>query len=115
MISNSKPLWERVLKSGLLSLVLIMGALSICGDLYIRFHYAAVMPRAPQSETGRIYPVPAQYGGTVYVNQLEFKRREFVRYEMTYMFGGVLLLYACVGTRMKWWPVTLRAKSRNAQ
>ena len=103
MVTNSKLPWMRVLKSVLLGLVVIMGLLSISADLYIRFHYAAAMPRAPQPETGRIFPVPAQYGGTVYVTQAELKRREFVRYDLTYIFGGTLILYACAGTVLGWW------------
>jgi hypothetical protein len=110
MVSSSNLRW---LKSVLLGLLVITGLLSIGADLYVRFHYAAAMPRTPQPETGRIYPVPAQYGGTVYVTQAELKRREFVRYDMTYIFGGTLVLYACVGSALGWWPVSLRAKNRN--
>jgi hypothetical protein len=111
MVTNSKLPRMRVLKSALLGLVVIMGSVSIGADLYIRFHYAAAMPRASQPETGRIFPVPAQYGGTVYVTQAELKRREFVRYDLTYLFGGTLILYACAGTVLGWWPLSLKDKS----
>lgn len=112
MISSSRVPWSRVLKPVLLGLVVITGLLSICADHYIRFHYASAMPRVPRPEAGRIYPVPAQYGGTVYVTQAELKRREFVRYDLAYIFGGSLIVYACVGITLGWWPANLKAKSR---
>jgi hypothetical protein len=110
MVSSSKLSWPRVLKSVLLGLVVITGSLSISADLYISFHYAAAMPRTAQPETGRVYPVPAQYGGTVYVTQGELKRREFVRYDLTYIFGSSVVLYACFGTTLGWWPFSLKSQ-----
>jgi hypothetical protein len=108
VVLNSKVAWTRILKFVLVGLVLVTGLVSIGADIYVRFHYAEVMPRVPQPETGRVYPVPAQGGGTVYVTEGEFKRREFVRYKLTYIFGGVLFLYGCVGTVLGWWNVGLK-------
>jgi hypothetical protein len=103
---------NKALKVVLLSLVAVSGFLSICGDSYVRFHYAAVMPRVPQPETGRIYPVPAQYGGTIYLNQEELRLRDFVRYELTYIFVGSMILCFGIGTSLGWWSVVPRPDVR---
>jgi hypothetical protein len=81
------------LKVALLSFVVITGSLSLCGDLYIRFHYAAAMPRSPQLETGRIYPLAAQYGGTIYVNKVELGRHNFQERIDIYVWCGFDLIF----------------------
>lgn len=85
------------------AIVLILCFFTFFSNLYIRFHYAASMPRSPEPESGRIYPVPAQYGGTVYVSYSEFKRREFVEDNLTWAAILSLTLYGGLGTSLGWW------------
>lgn len=65
-------------------------------ELYITVHYAEVMPRSPEPQTGRTYPMNAQYGGTIYVSRAELDRRDFVRYKLDPISGVVTML--CFGT-----------------
>jgi hypothetical protein len=71
---------SKALRTAVLALCLATISFTGLSALYIRFHYAEVMPRSPQPETGRIYPMPAQYGGTVYVSRAELDRSDFVKY-----------------------------------
>jgi hypothetical protein len=86
-------------------LVITTAFLAVSANLYIRFHYAAVMPRSPQVETGRVYAIPAQYGGTVYVNRMELDRRNFVADKVLPIFGASMVLYFGIGTSLGWWEV----------
>jgi hypothetical protein len=61
------------------------------------------MPRSAQPETGRVFAVPAQYGGTVYVNKRELELRSFVQIDGTAIFGMAMLLYFALGTTLGWW------------
>jgi hypothetical protein len=63
------------------------------------------MPRAPQPQTGRIYAIPAQYGGTIYVNRAELDRRNFVATYFFPAFGVVMVLYFSIGTSLGWWEI----------
>ena len=86
-------------------LICLLGGTSLftlAASIYIPFHYAAVMPRSPQPETGRIYPIKAQYGVVVYVNKKELDRRDFVRYYLTSVCGVGGLLFFFLGTRLGW-------------
>ena len=86
--------------------IVFMAAICISGfsELYIRFHYAAVMPRSPQPGIGRVYPMPAQYGGTIYVNKAELDRRDFVRYDLDPISMVIAILCFSVGAWLGWWP-----------
>jgi hypothetical protein len=95
----------RALKHLLLSLVIILGSFTFFGNMYIRFHYASVMPRIPQPDSGRVYPIPAQYGGTIYVNQAELDRRNFLSNQMTSAFAVVMVFTIGLGMYLEWWPV----------
>jgi hypothetical protein len=103
MVDVQRLRQSKALRRAFLILVVSTGFLAVSANLYIRFHYAAVMPRSPQSETGRIYAVPAQYGGTVYVSRAELDRRNFVEDDLIPIFGVVMVLYFCVGTGLGWW------------
>jgi len=81
-------------------------------ELYIRFHYAAVMPRAPQPETGRIYPIPAQYGGIIYVNECDLKRRDFVDNTMGSATGVIVVLLIVAGISFGWFKEDEEARKR---
>jgi len=83
-----------------------MGFVTISANLYVRFHYAASMPRSPQPESGRVYPIPAQYGGTVYINKVELDRRSFVEDVLTSIFGISMALYFCMGMSIGWWKAS---------
>jgi hypothetical protein len=105
-IQNLKQ--SKALKRGFAILAISTGFIALAANLYIPFYYAAVMPRSPQPETGRIYAIPAQYGGAVYVNRVELDRRDFVSTYFFPVFGVVMVLYFSVGTRLGWWQ--LRSK-----
>jgi hypothetical protein len=111
------PMGQFLARSRIAKLVLmgVVGAtclFTITSNVYIRFHYAAVMPRSPQPENGRIYPLPAQYGGVVYVNKQELDRRNFVRNDLgsACALSGILLFF--FGSRAGWFG---RTKKHNIE
>jgi hypothetical protein len=95
---------SNALKVVLLCLVIGLGAFTGSATFYIRFHYAEVMPRSPQTETGRVFPLPAQYGGTIYVNKTELERQQFIEYTLTNASILLAVLYVFLGVRLRWWP-----------
>jgi hypothetical protein len=99
---------SRIAKVALIGVVGGVGLFTVAANVYIRFHYAAVMPRSPQRESGKIYALPAQYGGVVYVNQQELDRRDFVRNDLgsASAVGGILLFL--LGTRAGWFERSKR-------
>jgi hypothetical protein len=103
MLDIDKLRKSKILRIGFQSLVLSTAFLTAATNLYIRFHYAAVMPRSPQPETGRIYAIPAQYGGTIYVNRAELDRRNLAADKLLPALGIVMVLYFSVGTSLGWW------------
>ena len=84
-------------------LILGLGFLTIFGNLYIRIYYAASMPRSPQPQAGRIFAIPALYGGTVYVNKRELDRRSFIENDLSPVYALTMILYVGMGMRMGWW------------
>jgi hypothetical protein len=108
MLETQNLKQNKTLRRGFAILAISTGFIALGANLYIRFHYTAVMPRSPQPQTGRIYAIPAQYGGTVYVNRVELDRRNFVSTYFFPVFGVVMVLYFSVGTSLEWWEV--RAK-----
>ncbi len=93
---------SKVVKIVLVGFVGGMSLLTLTSMLYISFHYAAVMPRSPQRETGRIYPIKAQYEVVVYVNEQELRVRNFVKYDMTTVSAVSGLLLFFLGSRLGW-------------
>ena len=98
------------LKVVLIMMTMVSGSAAVFGNLYIRFHYATVMPRSPEPETGRIYPIAALYGGVVYVSQKEIKYRDFAEHELVYVFGAVMILNFGLGNYLGWWPSVRRSE-----
>jgi hypothetical protein len=93
---------SKVVKTTLTGLVCGIVLFTLAASIYIPFHYAAVMPRSPQPESGRIYRITAQYGAVVYVNRQELGRCDFVKYDLTTASGvGVLALFF-LGSRLGW-------------
>jgi hypothetical protein len=45
-----------------------------------------------------VYAIPAQYGGTVYINRREYDIRSFIRDDLISIFGVLMLAY--VGTEV---------------
>ncbi len=86
----------------LIALVSGTGLFTAASFIYIRFHYAAVMPKSPQPQTGRIYPIKAQYEVVVYINKEELEWHDFVEYDLTSISGGGGLLLFLLGTRWGW-------------
>src|SRR5579862_739881 len=89
------PARSKVAKIVLIGFAGGISLFTLAASIYIPFHYAAVMPRSPQPETGRIYPIKAQYEVLVYVNQQELERRNFVKYDLTSLtaISGLLLFW----------------------
>ncbi len=93
---------SKVVKIVLVGFVGGMSLLTLTSMLYISFHYAAVMPRSPQRETGRIYPIKVQYEVVVYVNEQELRVRNFVKYDLTTVTAVSGLLLFLAGRRLGW-------------
>ena len=94
----------RIVKIVVMGLVCGTVLSSLVANTYIPFRYAAVMPRSPQSETGRIYPITAQYGAVVYINKQELDRFNFVRYDLAILSGIGMLVLFLLGTHLGWFP-----------
>jgi hypothetical protein len=73
------------------------------GLLYFCFYDAAYMPRSPQQEMGRIFPMHNKFAETVYVNQVEFERRNFVVDVLSPICALVMVFYVGLGMKMGWW------------
>ncbi len=99
------------------ALVMIVFASSIFApgfaELYVRFHYAEVMPRSAQPGTGRIYPLPAQYGGTIYVNKTELDRRDFLIHRLEPISAMIMMLCFGVAAWSGWWLNPAKPYSKN--
>ena len=87
----------------LTSLLLAISFFTVISALFIEFYYPAVMPRSPQPEIGRIYPMRFKGQGTVYVKKEELDRSDFVEYRLMPLYGVTALLYFGVATRLGWW------------
>ena len=97
----------------LTGLLLAVAFTTITASFYIEFRYPAVMPRSPQPENGRVYPMKFKGHGTVYVDKKELDRSDFVEYRLMPLFGVSMMLYFGIGTRLGWWsagPRNLLAK-----
>lgn len=93
---------NKLIKIAFVSIVLGTVFFGLAATIYIPIHYAAVMPRSPQPETGRIYRVTAQYGAVVYVNKQEFDRLEFVRYDLWIASAVGMLALFLIAMRLGW-------------
>jgi hypothetical protein len=89
-------------KIAFVSLVFGMGFFGLAASIYIPIHYAAVMPRSPQPETGRIYRVTAQYGAVVYVNKQEFEWLDFVKFDLWIASAIGMLALFLIGMGLDW-------------
>jgi hypothetical protein len=99
---------DRILKNVVMGLVFGTIIFSLAANTYIPFRYAAVMPRSPQPETGRIYRVTAQYGAVVYVSNKELNRFNFVKYDLAILSGIGMLGLFLLGTRLGWFKTQAR-------
>jgi len=103
-VFESAPLRSsKLLRAVVFTVCMAAVCIALFSDLYISFHYAAVMPRSPQPETGRVYAIPAQYGGTIYVSKTELDRRDFVRDVMAPISLVLVVLCFSVGAWLGWW------------
>jgi hypothetical protein len=59
---------------------------SILAFTYIHISYGTSMPRTPQPDAGRIYPLSVNHGTKVYVNRKELDRANFVVHKV-FLFG----------------------------
>lgn len=92
---------SRWLKAVVVTLFFGTVALGLIGMFYVRFHYQAVMPRSPQPETGRLYPVEAQ-NWVVYVDKQEREFASFVQDVLPVFAFASGLLYVFLGMRLGW-------------
>ncbi len=102
---------NRILKQFCAGLVCATGLLAFSANIYLRLHYAAVMPRSQQPETGRVFEIPAQGGGVIFVSEQELKTREFVRIDLMALFGGSMVLNFGLGSWLGWWPLTPKPRA----
>jgi hypothetical protein len=98
----------RIIKNLVMGLVFGIVIFSLAANTYIPFRYAAVMPRSPQPETGRIYRIATQYGAVVYVSKQELNRFNFVRYDLAILSGIGMLGLFLLGTRFGWFKTQAR-------
>jgi hypothetical protein len=75
---------------------------TVSAELYIRFHYAAVMPRFPEPQAGRIYRTMAAFGAAVYVNKCEIDKVNFVNYYLMGISGIFVLVLYYLKARLGW-------------
>jgi len=99
----ASPKHSNLAKTALMTFVFALGFLTLISGLYIQFHYATVMPRQPQVETGRVYRLCFKESGCVYVNKTELDRSDFVKYRLMPLFGLSMLLGFGIGVRLRWW------------
>jgi hypothetical protein len=93
---------RKITRRVVMSIVFGLGFLTLASNIYIRFHYASVMPRSPQPQSGRTYGIPAQYGGVVYVSKQELDRRDFVENDLVTVFGVGMILLVIVEAGLGW-------------
>jgi len=93
---------SRIFRVALMALVFGIGFFTLGANIYIPFHYTAVMPRSPQPEAGRVYQVTAQYGTVVYVNKQELARRDFAEHVLTPVAGLGMLVFVLLALRLGW-------------
>jgi hypothetical protein len=96
-----------ILKGDVVNVAVVAAAFAIilftvAAAIYIRFDYAAVMPRSPQPESGRVYPIKAQYGGVVYVNERELERYDFIKYDLMTVSAVSSLVVFGIGWSLGW-------------
>jgi hypothetical protein len=103
---TSPKRWNKLAKTVFSTYLVALCFLTLFSALYIEFHYSAVMPRNPQPETGRIYPMWFKSGGTVYVNQKERDRSDFVEYRLMPLYGLSMLFGFGIGVRLGWWDIS---------
>ena len=103
MTMTSPSWWKKFAKTVFLAYLCALCLVTLISGLYIESHYSAVMPRNPQPETGRIYPIWFKTGGTVYVNQWERERSDFVKFRLFPLFGLSMLVGVGMGIHRGWW------------
>src|ERR1700733_13906081 len=91
-----------VAKRTVVSLLVATVLFTVAAEIYIRVHYAAVMPRSPEPQTGRIYRTMAAFGTAVYVNKQEIDRVDFVNYDLMSVSAIFMLLLYYLKARLKW-------------
>ena len=99
---NQTSARAKTIRNLVVSSLATLAFVTLGSNIYIRFHYAAVMPRSPQTENGRVYPIPAQYGGVVYVNKKELDLRDFVQRTLMSIYGVSMLFVFALGYRLRW-------------
>lgn len=85
------------------SLLLAAALFTGLSIFYVTFYYAAVMPRFPQPEKGRIHPIHPDKVTLVYVDDRELELRDLVLVRVLSAYGAAMLLYFGVGTSAGWW------------
>jgi hypothetical protein len=67
---------------------------------YVDYSYSVSMPRQPQTQTGRIYPLSVDHGTIVYVTQQELAYDAFVsRVEISL---GAFLIVSLASVKLCW-------------
>ena len=93
---------KNVGKKTLVCLLVGTVVFTFAAEIYIRIRYAAVMPRSPEPQTGRVYRTMVAWGNVVYVNKQEIERVDFVNYDLMSVSGIFMLLLYYLKARLKW-------------
>jgi hypothetical protein len=89
-----------LLKRIIIALLIIGVFASILSFAYIHMSYGASMPRTPQIESGRVYPLTVNHGTRVYVTQQELERANFVFHKVFLL--GVCCVLALAFVKQYW-------------
>jgi cell division protein YceG involved in septum cleavage len=76
----------KLARQTLIVLLVVTVFASVLTCAYIHISYGSSMPRTPQPEVGRIYPLRVNHGTLVYVNRQELDRANFV-FHPVFLFG----------------------------
>jgi hypothetical protein len=100
---TAQPVKCRVLRGISFALVATICVVTVAANVYLPLHYAAVMPRHPEPQTGRVYKIPARGGGEIFINAHERRLREFVDVDLMTLLGVTMVLNFGLGTWLGWW------------
>lgn len=70
--------------------------------MFLPLHYAGVMPRSPQPDSGRIYRVAVGSGIDVYLNKSDTHLLDLVEYKLSAVAVGCMFVLLYYLKRLKW-------------
>jgi hypothetical protein len=93
---------QKIIKRAILCLLAGTVRFTVIAGIYMRIHYAAVMPRSPEPQTGRIYGTMAALEAKADVNKKEIHRRYAIDYNLGAASVLIMFLVYYLRIRLKW-------------